>query len=111
MGFILLFILGAGCALGLTVTATLGGIGIAITAKSARSREGAWNNFKVAFFVVLGIALIAVTVYPSGTIRGGSDYDILATSLFLRSMGYCAAPGVAAFLASIAALRAPKPAV
>lgn len=108
MGLILLFVVGVGCALGLTVTATLGGIGIVITAKGAKSRDAAWRYFKVAFFVILAIALIAVNQYPYEYVRGGSDYDILASNLFLQALGYCAAPGIAGMLAAVAALWAPK---
>jgi len=98
----------AGCAVGLIVTAILGGLGVAGTVKRAKSRVHTWWYFAVAFAVVLFLLIFVVHEYPYAQTRAGSDYDIVVKNLFLQGLGYCAAPGIAAFFATLAAMLSPK---
>jgi len=104
-----MFVIAAGCVVGLIVTAILGGVGFATTAKRAKTHVHAWRYFAVASGVFLCLLIVGVYVFPYETVKPSSDYDILARNLFLQGLGYCAAPGVAGLLAAIAArLSSPK---
>jgi hypothetical protein len=107
VGLILFAIMAAGAVLGLGITALLGGIGIAMTAKrakSAQNRARVWRVFAAAFVGLLCILVAIVYAYPYEQVRPGSDYEIVAKNFFLQGLGYCAAPGIAGLLAALAAM-------
>jgi len=108
MGIVLIAALVAGCAVGLVLTAILGGVGVTLTLKSAKDRPRVWWIFALVFAISLTLCIVAVHEYPYGVVRPGSDYDVAAKNLFLQGLGYCGSPGAAALPATLAALLTPE---
>jgi 4-amino-4-deoxy-L-arabinose transferase-like glycosyltransferase len=107
MGLILVAGMAAGCAVGLIITAILGGLGVVLTIKIGKSRGRVWWYFAVAFVVAVALLILGVYHYPYAPARPGSDYDTVMKNSFLQGLGYCASLGLAAFLAALATLLAP----
>lgn len=108
MGLVLVAALFAGCALGLMVTAILGGVSILLTIKSAKTRIRVWWCFAVVFLVLQLLGIAAVHEYPYAPVRPGSDYDVAMKNFFLQGFGYCASPGLAGLLAAFGTWLMPK---
>ena len=108
MGLILVAALFAGCVLGLIVTTILGGVGVLLTIKSAKTRIRVWWCFAAGFAVLLLLGIVAVHEYPYGVVRPGSDYNVAMKNFFLQGFGYCASPGPAALLAALGTWLMPK---
>lgn len=108
MGVILMAALFAGGVLGLLVTAILGGAGLVLAGRSAKTRVRAWWCFVMVFFVLLLAGIVAVHEYPHAPVRPGIDYDVLMRNLFFQGFGYCACPGLAGLLAALATRLMPR---
>lgn len=101
MGIILMLYIGAGVLCGIVADAALIGASIWITAASMRHRSGVMPVFALAG--MLGFILLSalVTGYRWPTARPGSDYDIVAHSLFFQSLCYTASIGLAALFGAL----------
>jgi len=107
MGIMVFCAMLAGWVLGLTITAVLGAVGLGFAIKLAKSRNRVWWYFVVAFVVILPLVIFALQMIPYPHVRPGSDYDVAMKNLFLKGLGNCAAPGLAAFCAGFAAKLSP----
>jgi hypothetical protein len=108
MGLILVAALFAGCILGLLATALLGGVGVVLAIKGAKTHIRVWWCFAAVFVLLLPLGIVAVHEYPYAVVRPGSDYDVAMKNLFLQGLSYCASPGSAGLLAALATLLMPK---
>jgi len=100
--------LATGGVLGLIVTGISGGMGVALTLRSGKTRSHAWRIFGAVCVIVLPLCIIAVYQYPYAPVSPGSDYDVATKNLFLQALGYCASPGIAALGAGMATWLAPR---
>jgi hypothetical protein len=108
MGLVLMAALAAGGVLGLIVTSVVGGGGVALTLRSAKTRSHAWRIFGAVCVIVLPLCIYAVHHLPYDPVSPGSDYDVAMKNLFLQALGYCASPGMAALAAGMATWLAPR---
>lgn len=108
MGLVLMAALATGGVLGLIVTGISGGVGVALTLRSAKTRSYAWRIFGAVCGILLPLCIIAVYQYPHAPVNPGSDYAVAMTNLFLQALGYCASPGIAALGAGMATWLAPR---
>ena len=108
MGLMLFGTMVVGWILGLGITAVLGSVGIGFTIKAGKSRRGVWWGFAVVFVVILSLLVYGIRLIPFEQVRPGSDYDLAMKNGFLTGISYCACPGIAALLAGLASLLAPK---
>jgi hypothetical protein len=108
MGLVLIAGLFAGCLLGLMVTALMGGAGVALTIKNAKTRTRVWWCFAAVFMILLLLGIVAVHEYPYASVRPGSDYGLAMKNFFLQGFGYCASAGPASLLAAVATCLMPR---
>jgi len=108
MGLVLMAGLFAGCVLGSIVTALLGGAGVILAVRIAKTRRHAWWGFAVLFIIVLTLCIVAIHGYPYSMVRPGSDYDVAMKNFFLKGFCYCVSPGPAVLFAALGSWLMPK---
>ncbi|BAP55781.1 hypothetical protein THII_1484 [Thioploca ingrica] len=92
----------AGCVIGLIITVILSRIGLYITTEMAKKQDWVWWYFTVVFVVTLPTLVFVGNdiISYSYVAKPGQDYDIAMKIFFLKGLGLCACPGLAAFFAA-----------